>query len=219
MNKLFLFVALATLTFTTTTAQSEFRIGFKGGVNISSIAGDDYYGALNPLAGFHLGGLVEIPLAGKFSVQPELLYSSQGSKYDTFFGIQLWNNKEKVVLDYINLPIMGKYYIIKGLSVELGPQIGILVSAHNKGSDEEGSFNIDSKDKYTDLDVAIGVSASYRLNNGIFFSLRYNKGLMDISDYDYKPIPYGGDGSGDGYPSYSYKNQNNVFQISTGYSF
>ncbi|TXD67771.1 PorT family protein, partial [Aequorivita lipolytica] len=41
------------------------------------------------------------------------------------------------------------------------------------------------------------------LNMGVFFSLRYNKGLLDVNDID----------------GYNGKNQNNVFQVSAGYSF
>jgi hypothetical protein len=60
----------------------------------------------------------------------------------------------------------------------------------------------------------VGIGASYRLNNGIFFSLRFNKGIMDISEDEEYYDPYD-----DYYYSYTYKNQNNVFQISAGYSF
>lgn len=215
MKKLLLFTAVALFAFTTAQSQ-EFRIGFKGGVNIASIGGD-YVDGLDPLVGFHLGGLVEIPLAGKFALQPELLYSVQGAKQGSYLGIDLGDYNSKVVLSYINVPIMAKYYIIEGLSVELGPQVGILFDANSKGDDEEGSYKEDVKDFYNTLDVAIGIGASYRLNNGIFFSLRYNKGITKINEYfddgfvvDKEPI--------DGYDT-SYKQHNNVFQISAGYSF
>lgn len=211
MKKLLLFTAVALFAFTTAQSQ-EFRLGAKAGVNISSIGGD-YVGGLDPRIGFHVGGLVEIPLAGKFALQPEVLYSSQGAKYGSYLGVDLGDYEEKIILDYVNIPIMGKYYIIEGLSVELGPQVGILVNAKYKGEDEDGSFDVDAKDGYNSLDVAIGIGASYRLNNGVFFSIRFNKGLMDISDDDEEYY------DGDDFYTVSYKNQNNVFQISAGYSF
>ncbi|MEH6762880.1 MAG: porin family protein [Aequorivita antarctica] len=211
MKKLLLFAAVALFAFTTAHSQ-EFRLGAKAGVNISSIGGD-YVDGLDPLVGFHVGGLVEIPLAGKFALQPEILYSSQGAKYVSYLVSDFQEYDSKVILSYINVPIMGKYYIIDGLSVELGPQIGVLVKANQKGDYADGSYDDDVKYFYNSLDIAIGIGASYRLNNGVFFSLRFNKGLMDISDDD---IEYFEDGDLD---SYSYKNQNNVFQISAGYSF
>ncbi|MRT15778.1 PorT family protein [Vitellibacter sp. q18] len=206
MKKLLLFTAVALFAFTTAQSQ-EFRLGAKAGVNIASIGGD-YVGGLDSRVGFHVGGLVEIPLAGKFALQPEILYSAQGAKYG-YFGYD-----EKIQLDYVNVPIMGKYYIIEGLSVELGPQVGVLVNAKFKGEDEDGSYTEDAKDGYKSLDFAVGIGASYRLNNGIFFSLRFNKGIMDISEDEEYYDPYD-----DYYYSYTYKNQNNVFQISAGYSF
>ncbi|MDC7999793.1 porin family protein [Aequorivita todarodis] len=211
MKKLLLLTAVALFAFTTAQSQ-EFRIGAKAGLNVASIGGD-YVGGLDPRVSFHLGGLVEIPLAGKFALQPELLYSSQGAKYGSYLGVDLGDYEEKILLDYINVPIMGKYYIIEGLSVELGPQVGILVNAKYKGEDEDGSFDVDAKEDYNSLDIAIGIGASYRLNNGVFFSLRFNKGLMDISDDDDEYFEEGN------YYRYSYKNQNNVFQVSAGYSF
>lgn len=90
---------------------------------------------------------------------------------------------------------MAKYYIIEGLSAELGPSLGVLVSA--KAGDE------DAKDFYKSFDAAIAVGATYRLNMGVFFSLRYNKGLLDVNDSD----------------EINFKNQSNVFQVSAGYSF
>ena len=81
MKKLLLFTAVALFAFTTAQSQ-EFRLGAKAGVNIASFGGDSYVGRVRKPRSrqFHVGGLVEIPLAGKFSLQPELLYSSQGVK-------------------------------------------------------------------------------------------------------------------------------------------
>ncbi|SRX55810.1 porin family protein [Aequorivita sp. CIP111184] len=222
MKKILLFATFAAFTFTTANAQSEFRIGFKGGVNFSSVGGDftdNYDGRTS----FHIGGLVEIPISEKFAIQPELLYSSQGAKseYDNSFGDSLVIGKEKLKLDYINIPIMAKYYIINGLSVEAGPQFGFLISAKNEyevsGFRGDESGDDDVKDFYNSLDIAIGIGASYRLNNGVFFSLRFNKGITKVNeDLDYSVIE-----EGDPIPGfdYSYKQHNNVFQISAGYSF
>ena len=204
MKKLLLFVAVAALTIGTAQSQ-ELRIGVKAGVNFASIGGDftdDYDGRTS----FHLGGLVEIPISEKFAIQPELLYSGQGAKseYDDSFGDSIVTGKEKLKLDYINIPIMAKYYIMEGLSVEAGPQFGLLLSAKNEFeiSDFRGdeSVNVDVKDFYKTLDIAFGFGSSYRLNNGLFFSARYVIGLTDITDD-------------------SYKTRNGVLQLSGGFSF
>ncbi|WP_339611222.1 porin family protein, partial [uncultured Planktosalinus sp.] len=126
-------------------------------------------------------------LMGNISLQPELLYSMKGTN---------WNDTN---LDYIDLPIMGKYNLpwVNGLSGEFGPVIGILMGAEQNGNDV--------KDFYKTIDAAIAIGATYKLNMGVFFSLRYNNGLIDVDDFD------------DNYNSW--RGKNNVFQVSAGYAF
>ncbi|MDP2685790.1 MAG: porin family protein [Aequorivita sp.] len=194
MKKILLFVAVVIFTLNSN-AQGEFRIGFKAGVNVASIGGDDTFGigSFGSRTGFHVGALVEVPINEKFSIQPEILYSAKGSNYDFSSG------DTDIKLDYIDLPILVKYHIIQGLSAELGPVIGVLV----KADADDGDETEDIKEFYKSTDIGLGVGASYRLPMGVFFSLRYNKGLTDINDD----------------PDFNGKNQNNVFQASAGYSF
>lgn len=185
MKNRLLFTAVLCFTFATISAQ-DFSFGAKGGLNIASIGGGSFtgVGGLGSKISFHLGGVAEVPISEKFAVQPELLYSSQGTKW-SFAGGSYLN------LDYVNLPILGKYYILEGLSAEAGPVVGFLIST-----------NADKED-YNSLDVAFAVGASYKLNESIFFSLRYNKGLTDINKNELITV----------------SNQNNVFQLSVGYAF
>ena len=164
----------------------DFSFGAKGGINIASIGGGTYSGVagLGSKVSFHLGGVAEVPISEKFAVQPELLYSSQGTKWNFVGGSNL-------KLDYVNLPVLGKYYIIERLSAEAGPVVGFLLSTNAE------------KEDYNSLDVALAIGVSYKLNDHIFFSLRYNKGLTDINKNE----------------SITVKNQNNVFQIAAGYAF
>ncbi len=219
MKKLLLIVGVAI--FTLSAQSQELRFGVKGGVNLASLGGDDT-GDLKGRTGFHVGGLVEIQISDKFSVQPELLYSAQGAEmefsesFDEFGMNFSMEAKSKLKLDYINVPIMAKYYVIEGLAIEAGPQIGFLMSAKQK-TDVSISGNIpeefldmfdfeetdeDVKDQLNTLDFALGLGASYRLDMGVFFGARYSLGLSNI----YKEAD-------------DVKNQNNVFQVSVGYTF
>jgi len=195
MKKLLLFNAIALFTLTSVQSQ-EFRLGAKAGLNVASLGGDSYgVGSLGSRTSFHLGGLAEIPLMGKFALQPELLFSSEGSNW-TFTGLD-----DNLKLDYIRVPVLAKFYIIEGLSAEAGPVFGVLVNAKNDDGD-------DIKENFKTFDAAFGIGASYRLDMGVFFSLRYNKGLLNVNE-DYE----------EGGVTYNYKNQSNVFQVSAGYSF
>ncbi|HBL79151.1 MAG: hypothetical protein CL524_01605 [Aequorivita sp.] len=206
MKKLLLFIAVMLFTLTSVQSQ-EFRMGAKAGLNVASLGGDSYYGGLGSLGSrtsFHIGGLVEIPLMGKFSIQPELLYSSEGS--DWSFGTL----GEDTKLDFVRVPVMVKFYVIEGLSAEAGPVFGVLVNAEGTYYDNNGDLvNGDAKDYYRSFDAQFGIGASYRLNMGVFFSLRYNKGLLNVNE-EYRVL---------GTTYNSGKNQSNVFQVSAGYSF
>lgn len=205
MKKILLLAGVALFSFSM--QAQELRMGAKAGVNFASLGGDET-DDLDGKTGFHIGGLVEIPITEKFAVQPELLYSALGAKVEEseeIFG-ETFTYESKLKLDYIAIPIMAKYYIIDGLSVELGPQFGILVSAKSEteisGGGESESDEEDLKDFYNTLDLGAGIGASYRLPMGVFFSARYVLGFSNINK-----------------DSDDFKNQNNVIQISAGYSF
>ncbi len=189
------------------TVTKNLQIGAKAGVNFSTITGD--LSEIKGRTSFHFGGVVELPISEKLSVQPELLFSSQGAKYP---------DEGTLILNYLQMPIMGKYYVMDELSLEFGPQIGYLLSAKFKyDSDEDGndpgpnttgerSQAVEKEDVKSDvksLDIGLLFGLGYKLDNGINFGARYNLGLLDGNNFD--------DGFG--------KFKNSVFQISVGYFF
>ena len=183
MKKILLLAVVTVLGFTNVNAQ-EIKFGAKGGLNFASISGDNTKG-IDAVTSFNFGVLSEIPISDKFSFQPELMYSGQGYSF----------NDNTIALSYLNIPLMGKYYLTKGLSIEAGPQIGFLLSAKNEKTDVKDSFNT--------FDFGVNFGLGYKLDNGLNFGVRYNLGLTDINNLD----------------NSSSKNKNGVFQISVGYFF
>lgn len=181
MKKGLLVIVLAVLGFTNANAQ-EINFGVKGGLNFADISGDKI-GDIGPVTAFNFGIMTEIEFSEKFSFQPELMYSGQG------YSI----NDDTVALSYLNLPLMGKYYLTKGLSLEAGPQVGFLISAKNDKTDIKNLFN--------SVDFGANFGLGYKLNNGLNFGARYNLGLSDINKRD------------------GFTNKNGVFQLSIGYFF
>lgn len=207
MKKYILFAVMAIVTVTLSNAQ-EIRLGVKGGVNFATFSGDNL-GDIKSLTGFHLGGLVEIPLTEQFSVQPEVLYTAQGSKYSdkgTELGVD-YSYDVKQKLDYIQVPVMAKYYVIEGLSIEAGPQISFLTSSKFEYEGTLGGVSVSGEediDDFSDIDFSVGAGASYRLPMGLFFTARYNFGLSNINDSSNAD---------------NQKIHNRVAQLSVGYSF
>lgn len=160
--------AIAVMAFGFTNAQST-RFGVKAGLNLTTFAGGNYYDA-NSLVGFHVGGFAEIKIIERLAIQPELLFSTQGAKFDGgFYGD--WDAK----LNYINIPVLAKFFITKQFTVEAGPQIGFLVSAKEDGQE--------AKDFYKSTDFGFNFGAGYNFTDNFSVGLRYTVGLSNIGDY------------------------------------
>jgi opacity protein-like surface antigen len=156
MKKIILTLGLV-FAFGLTNAQ-ETKFGIKGGLNNTNWTGDFDTDAKTS---FYLGGLVDITVSEKFHVQPELLYSSEGASDD--LGVS-----------YLRLPIMAKFYVADGFSLQAGPELAFKIGAEEDAVD----------DSIKSLDYGLGVGAGYELTSGLFFDLRYNLGLANISEDD-----------------------------------
>lgn len=195
MKKIIL-VTVAFLGFCFANAQDkkDMSYGVKGGLNISSITNSDVEEMeSSSLVGFHIGLFGEFMIADKFAIQPELLYSTQGVK------LERYGEKADLKVDYINIPVMAKYYVAKDFSLEFGPQVGFLVSAELKY--DEVSVDIDDSTKSTDFSLNFG--AGYNIGD-FALGARYNLGLTRLQ----KDLEVGESDS-----------KNSVFQISLGYKF
>ena len=171
MKKL-LFAAVAVFAFGAANAQ-EVKFGAKAGLNLSNFTGDVEGNSMK--VGFQLGGLVEIGISEKFAVQPELVYSAQGAKFDdSFFGDYDLN------FNYLNIPVMAKYYVAEGFSLEAGPQIGFLMSAKAKADGEDE----DVKDEFNSTDFGLNFGAGYNVTENINLGVRYSLGLSNLNKED-----------------------------------
>ena len=188
MKKLFALFLITSLALAPIKAQ-DISFGAKAGVNFATLQPD--LPDPESKTGFHIGGVAEIAISDVFSVQPELLYSAQGVHDES-------DDNEEVRLNYLTLPIMAKYYIIEGLSIEAGPQIGFLLLAEF----EDNGETEDLKDDTKGVDFGLAFGAGYKLPQGINFAIRYYLGA-DVNDISTDPDEF----------------KNRVFQISVGYFF
>ena len=137
-------------------AQMKFNYGVKGGFNITTYSydADDAQVRLG-----QWGALCRFTfLDGTFAVQPELIYSRQGSRsldlYRKSYDIPNQDRvkdetfKVKFISQNVQMPIIVKYYLPKlnGINIQVGPQISYRfdykISALNElgwlGSNEMG---------------------------------------------------------------------------------
>ncbi|OXA99835.1 hypothetical protein B0A75_09950 [Flavobacterium oncorhynchi] len=170
MKKILLAAVLFLATSATIQAQL-LKLGVKAGVNFASQTGD---AGLNGVAfdkdgitSYHAGLVAELKLLEKFSIQPELLYSTQGATYKFKDAQEDFKNK----LAYLSIPVMAKIYMTKSLSLEVGPQASFLLSQKNDVRfDDANTF-----------DFALNAGLGLKITESIFVQGRYSLGLTEAS--------------------------------------
>jgi hypothetical protein len=170
--KLHLILVTAALLIAGTASAQHVNIGIKGGLNLSTIHQDNN-AEISSRAGYHLGLLSHIHLANQFAMQPELVFSSQGAKYNLSGATAIHK------LNYVNVPVMFQYMFDNGFRLQAGPQVGFLLNA-NSNRDNTSADVINS---YKTVDFGLGLGASYvNPATGFGVDARYNLGLRDISE-------------------------------------
>lgn len=175
--------------------QAQFALGLKGGLNIAKFDISQGTSNIDNRTGYHGGAFALIKFA-KFGIQPEILFSKQGSEFN------INADKFEANFDYINIPILVKLYLVAGLNIQAGPQFGFLTTSEIKSTVAGITTTEDVKDqldKKSDTSLAIG--AGWDLPFGLTVDARYNFGLSEFK------LDSGPD------------LKNRVIQISLGYKF
>jgi hypothetical protein len=175
--------------------QAEVAIGIRGGlnfanVNVSQSAGVNY----NNRTGYHFGAYTLFKL-GKIGIQPEVLFSKQGTKY----AVSTTNYDAN--FDYVNIPVILKLYTVAGINLQLGPQIGFVSGGDVKSTVSGVTTTQAAKNFVKSSDVSIAMGLGWDLPFGLSIDARYNLGVSDNNNVS---------GS-----TSTVKNQ--VFMVSAGY--
>jgi opacity protein-like surface antigen len=181
-------------------SQAQFAIGIKAGPNFANIdtkssASENY----KSRAGFHGGAFVLIK-ASKIGIQPEVIFSQQGSK------VKINSRNFESNFSYVNIPIILKLYTVAGINIQAGPQFGFVTNAETPVQDQlnPGSYKMeDVKDKMKSSDFTVALGLGWDLPFGLTVDARYNMGVSKL----FKDAPT--------QPTEDAKNQ--VFQLSVGY--
>ena len=187
MKKITIALVCMLLTAGAAMAQKQFTFGPKIGVDYTHFWGKNVYhgGQLN----YQAGVFMEYRFTNRFSIAPEVVFAAQGGKYDVkdyndgdgYFDAKFTEN-----VNYINIPVMFKYYVTPALSIDLGPQLGINVYSKYTVESKDKNLNInetlDQKDDTKTIDVGVGLGLTYNITNDVFVQGRYTLGLTDVFD-------------------------------------
>jgi len=174
-------------------AQAQSGIGIRAGANFSNLDGDlKNESRYQNKVGFHGGLTFGIPVVENFFfIQPELLYSTKGFKYeDTEIDVPTVGLVERdgnMNYSYIELPVLAK---IKAgpIYFEAGPQASYLLSVNNNikeslnGEAYSSSTTKRDIDGLTRFELGYAAGVGFATSSGITLGVRYNGSLTDFVD-------------------------------------
>ena len=155
----------------------KFNIGFKGGANINKLTGKTFSDQFS--YGYHLGGFVSVGLGNKFAIQPEVLFNQVNvDTSNNFSTVYEFNKVDKVQLKYLSIPILLNYKPIKFLTLQAGPQFGVLI---NKSS----TLVENGRDAFKGGDFSMLGGVQVNISHLKIYG-RYAIGLNNLNDIDAK---------------------------------
>jgi opacity protein-like surface antigen len=152
----------------------KFQFGIKGGANFATVAGDDF-DSPDSRTSFYAGLVAEAPLTEALSIQPEVFYSGQ--------GFDLNDNSDgtdaEYQIDYIQVPILLKVYLVDGLNIQAGPQFGFKVNEEVEFQPTNDGGDIDT-DAVRDFDFQLTSGLEYKFAESFFIQARYTYGFSEL---------------------------------------
>lgn len=136
--------------------------------------------------GLVTGAETEYQVSRRLGLSAGVLYSMQGARYNDFHGTDIAVTDAKVRLEYINIPIMANFYVVKGLALKAGLQPAFCVKNEVKGDVrvrvDEG-WNLYAAQAampdFKTFDLSVPVGVSYEYNNFVIGAM-YNIGLTNV---------------------------------------
>jgi len=190
------FAVLFVTVFSAGYMQAQFSFGARAGLNMSNMAGKDIKNnKMKP--GFQIGVVGNYAFSDAFSIQPAILYATQGYKYDGKEIIEGSMIKAKSImhLNYIQIPVHAQYKIDMGdmrLLLQAGPYFGYGLGGKLKmeatidgekvdyePSEEKIEMGSSDDKPYRAFDSGLGGAVGLQFGN-FQACLGYQYGLVDL---------------------------------------
>ena len=169
-------ISLAFMLFICSVSFSQgLTFGVKGGATINKLTGKSFKEEFS--FGYHVGAFATLGMGKKLSLQPEVLFNQVNQDTSSSFSsVYQFNRIDKVQLKYLSIPILLNYKASDFLSLQLGPQFGILM-------DQNAKLIQNGKDAFKKGDFSMlgGVQLKF---SSIRIYGRYALGLSNLNDID-----------------------------------
>ena len=174
-------------------SNAQAKLSLQGGLNQARLkySGDGASLTLGTRTSVNFGLNADFEGSDNFNLRSGLFYNGYGSKSGGDGGVEK--------LDYLTIPVLGRFKVADGFYAFAGPQIGLLLSAKSNYNDEI----VDEKDNYKGTNISALFGAEYKFTDQLSLGASYNAGLTNIAK----------DTDGDG------KLTTTGFSINLGFSF
>jgi hypothetical protein len=176
MKSYILSLAIIAFLVNTSNAQS-FHAGIKFGANVNKLSGQSFKDQFT--YGYHAGVFTEIPISKKWTIQPEVVFNElnndTSNKFSQLYSLNA-SRVSNIKLSYLSIPLILNYNVTKMVSLQAGPQFGILLDQHKdllqngKAAFKQGDFSM-----VGGLQVKLSSLRVYA---------RYAVGLNNLNDID-----------------------------------
>jgi Outer membrane protein beta-barrel domain len=162
----------------------EGRWGVKGGVNFATFSSDDEPAIpFDYRIGLAAGGFFTWPIGSHLDIQPEALYSQQGTTLDVL-GVD-----SAIKIDYLATPILVRFRLQssgRGLVLFAGPSLGFKLSAKAVSEFGDVTTKDDIGDEIESFDYGVVFGAGWEAGR-LMIDGRYTWGLSNISTREDDP--------------------------------
>ena len=177
MKKKLMTLLLALLACMSASAQVQF--GAKVGLDLTNFWGKEANHGI--LLNYQGGLLLEYKLNTHFGIAPEIVFAAQGGKGHKVTQYNEYGSLEAIDLtyhtNYINVPVMFKYYTAPDFSIDFGPQVGFNVYSKSTGA---SGIAVDKKYRTNAVDFGLGLGGTYDIDKNVFIQFRYTLGLTHV---------------------------------------
>lgn len=185
MKKVLMMIAAALVGMS---AMAQVQFGAKVGFDMTNFWGKDIEHGMKP--SYQAGILMEYKFNDRVAIAPEAVFASQGGKFKIGTVYMGWDLSKFTAKDitltfntnYINVPVMFKFYATPDFSIDLGPQVGFNVYSKATVSDGDESLTFGLSDYTKTVDFGLGLGATYNLTENAFVQARYTLGLTKVFD-------------------------------------
>lgn len=210
MKKVCLIIAAVVFTFHVQAQHMQLGkgayLGFKAGFNVSNViksGKSDFKSKFKP--GLAAGVFVDIPVLEALSFAPEVVFSQKG--YQSTGTILGGDYNYKVTTNFIDVPVLAKFWVSEGFNLTVGPQVSFLLSTTEsfKSGSREFRTTVEETNKGLKKSLIGGVvGLGYEIGDKLGINARYALDFQKNNTDGSNEVP-------------EYKNQ--VIQLGLTYQF